>query len=214
MKPMPPVQKKLTVTFLFILYTCFVMAQNADKRGYVAIGAGPDFLTGYKGSGNPGTGLNITAINFGYAFAKGFGVTASLTGGAHIFNSQFYVSDGQNTIPGSAHHAVSYGTLTIGPMYVLKLSEKSALDFKARGGRFYCHEKITLSSSALQGSEESKKYSLGYSLAVAYRLKFASRWCTYLSCDYYSGKYSSSPTTSNNTRINPISINAGLGFMF
>jgi hypothetical protein len=203
------IYKKLVIVLLISLFVFSVRAQVSERRGYIGLGLGPSFLAGYElGDEKAATGLNIALANFGYVFSKGFGISGVWTGGAHKFNSKIELTIGNNAaVTGQFEGTVSYGALMVGPLYSIKLSDNSCVDFKARAGLFYAKESMTsgLFSSELDNS------SIGYSFAISYQMKIAKRWCIMLSGDYFSGELES--ISSSNKHLNAVAVNAGVGFL-
>lgn len=195
-----------------LLFLCFLsfsgVSQIAKRKGFIGLSLGPSFLLDYKvADTKAGTGLNINILNFGYVFDRGFGVSASWIGGAHIFKADIQIYDQGTAYSTVANCEVIHGALMIGPMYSIKISNNACFDVKALCGRFFANEAI--SSYPFESKTETN--SLGYSFSIAYRIQFASRWCTMLSSDYYSGKNEFS--FSGAERLTPLSLNVGLGFM-
>ena len=199
----------LARTFRILVFSLIVFVGNVygqeNARGYIAISAGPNFLFGESNPDfEPGVGLNLTLANFGYTLGKGFGIAVIWAGGAHKSQSTT-IMDG---VYGKAYWRVGYGMFMFGPQYTFRLSDRSALDLKARIGSFYAREEITMNIFELN----SEKFSLGYSLGATYRYSFAKRWCAILSCDYSSGDTDGLVTYEK--RMLAISTNAGIGFQF
>lgn len=193
---------------LVLFMACHVPLKAQDNRnnGYIGVGLGPSFLLG-NNNVKAGTGLNLHLLNAGYVIGKGFGVTGTWAGGAHIFDSEVAVfSQGDPaTIP--AKNELSYGVLMIGPMYTLNLTDDASLDFKAKLGPLYTRSKSTSEAHA----STSQTISLGASLGIGYRQKIANRWCVMLSSDYYVGRQQLSFEASQNARI--LNVTTGLGFV-
>ena len=202
-------QKKLAIATLFLSFFFAANAQVSERRGYIGIGIGPSFLMDYDLGGEKAeTGLNIALLDFGYVFAKGFGISASWTGGAHNFDPGVITFTTNNaTLTGKIEGMVSYGALMVGPLYSLKLTNNSFINFKARCGMFYSRESMAMRFY----NSELEKSSLGYSIAISYQLKIAKHWCIMLSSDYYSGQLES--MSSSNNRLSAVTINAGVGFV-
>jgi len=206
---MKTMYKKLSVTLLLSVGFFFADAQSVERQGYIGIGIGPSFLMGYTLADEKAkTGLNITLLDFGYVFAKGFGVSASWVGGAHNFNPGIIsITINNVNLTGKISGTVSYGALMVGPLYSLKLTDKSFINIKARCGMFYSKESMSMNLF----ESESEKSSLGYSVTISYQLKIAKRWCVMLTADYYSGTLES--ISSSNDRLNVLALNAGVGFL-
>jgi hypothetical protein len=193
------------VLVLFIACHVPLKAQDNRNNGYIGVGLGPSFLLG-NNNVKAGTGLNLHLLNAGYVIGKGFGVTGTWAGGAHLFDSEVTVyGHGNPSIP--AKNELSYGVLMIGPMYTLNLTDVSSLDFKAKLGSLYTRSKSTSEAHA----STSQTISLGTSLGIGYRQKIANRWCVMLSSDYYMGRQQLSFEGSQNARI--LNVTTGLGFV-
>lgn len=201
--------KKISITILVLIFFYSAHAQFTERRGYIGIGIGPSFLMGYELANEKAkAGLNLALLDFGYVFAKGFGISASWTGGAHNFDpGNVTITIDNNTLTGKIEGTVSYGTLMVGPLYSLKLSDRSFINLKARCGMLYTKESMTMNLY----SRELEKSSFGYSVAISYQLKIAKRWCIMLSGDYCSGEMES--LSSSNNRLNALALNAGIGFV-
>jgi hypothetical protein len=199
---------KISIALVF-LFVCNnpLKAQDNRNNGFVGIGLGPSFLSG-NNHVKAGTGLNLTLLNAGYVWEKGFGITGVWTGGAHIFDTEATVNHHGTTSTLPAQVEMSYGALMIGPMYTLYLSANSSLDLKARVGSLYTREKSTSEVSAY----ESEKFTISTSLGVGYRQKIANHWSLMLSSDYYAGRQQYTITSSQNTHI--FSFTTGVGFVW
>jgi hypothetical protein len=192
---------------LFIACHAPLKAQDQRNNGYIGVGLGPSFLLGNNNI-KAGTGLNLTLLNAGYVLGKGFGITGTWAGGAHVFDSEVTVYDYRgttHTIPAQAE--LSYGVLMIGPMYTLNLTDDSSLDFKAKLGSLYTRERYTSEVS----DYTSNKMTLGASLGLGYRKKIANRWCVMVSSDYYAARQQFSMSAGQNTHI--LSLTTGVGFV-
>lgn len=194
------------IILLFVAYTIPVKAQEQQNRGYIGLGLGPSFLPGNKDV-KTGTGLHLNLLNIGYSFGKGFGITGTWVGGAHMFDTDaaVYNQGTVSTLP--AEVELSYGALMVGPMYTFNLKEDACLDVKLRVGSLFTSEKSTSEVSSFT----SENFGLGMSVGVGYRRKIANRWCVMLSSDYYMGKQQFSFTTGQNTHI--LSFTTGVGFV-
>ncbi|ARS34592.1 outer membrane beta-barrel protein [Pontibacter actiniarum] len=191
---------------LLVAYQVPLQAQDRPNKGYIGVGLGPSFLVG-NNNVKAGTGLNLNLLNVGYTFGKGFGVTGTWAGGAHIFDLDATVNNQGTTYTVPTEVELSYGTLMIGPMYTLQLTDNSSVDFKARLGRLYTREEAKSDDAA----SESEKSTLSASLGVGYRQKIANRWCLMLSSDYYAGRQQYSFATGQNAHI--LNFTAGVGFV-
>ncbi|WP_299708069.1 hypothetical protein [uncultured Pontibacter sp.] len=151
--------------------------------------------------------MNLTLLNAGYVWGKGFGITGVWAGGAHAFDaeSRVYHDGGTHTVP--ARVELSYGVLMIGPMYSLNMTDDSALDFKVRLGSLFTREKSTSEVSAFT----SDNMRISASLGVGYRKKVADRWSLMLSSDYYAVRQQYSITAGQNAHI--LSFTTGVGFV-
>jgi len=194
---------------LVLLLACNVSLNAQDQRnnGFIGVGLGPSFLIG-NNNVKAGTGLNLTLLNAGYAWGKGFGITGVWAGGAHIFDAETTVYNQGTIYTLPAHVELSYGVLMIGPMYTLNMTDDSALDFKVRLGSLYTSEKTTTETSATT----SEKMTLSASFGVGYRKKIANRWCLMLSSDYYAARQQYTITSNQNTHI--LSFTTGVGFVW
>jgi hypothetical protein len=190
---------------LFIACHVPLKAQDQRNNGYIGLGLGPSFLFG--NNIKAGTGLNLTLLNAGYVLGKGFGITGTWAGGAHVFDSEAAAHGHGNPSTITAHTELSYGVLMIGPMYTLNLTDDSSLDFKAKLGSLYTREKSTSEAYAYT----SENFTLGASLGVGYRKKIANRWCVMVSSDYYAARQQFSMSAGQNTHI--LSLTTGLGFV-
>lgn len=155
---------------LLVAYQVPLQAQDRPNKGYIGVGLGPSFLVG-NNNVKAGTGLNLNLLNVGYTFGKGFGVTGTWAGGAHIFDLDATVNNQGTTYTVPTEVELSYGTLMIGPMYTLQLTDNSSVDFKARLGRLYTREEAKSDDAA----SESEKSTLSASLGVGYRQKIANQ---------------------------------------
>jgi hypothetical protein len=193
---------------LLLFIACHVPLKAQDNRnnGYIGLGLGPSFLLGNSNI-KAGTGLNLTLLNAGYVLGKGFGITGTWAGGAHVFDSEATVHGHGSTFTVPAQTELSYGVLMIGPMYTLNLTDDSSLDFKAKLGSLYTREKSTSEVS----DYTSNQITLGASLGVGYRKKIANRWCVMVSSDYYAARQQFNMSAGQNTHI--LSLTTGLGFV-
>ena len=200
---------RITTMLLFICIVS-IKAQDRDKRGYVGISLGPSFLAGYDGSIDPGTGLTIGLLNFSYRIVDRFGISLVWSGGAHIWKADMPYFDGNgNPITVPMDYTLSYGTLMIGPMYSIKLSDDSSLEIKPRFGTFGMG--VEMSSDVVNGTEE--KSSLSYAFAMTYRKAFATHWCVTFSGDYCAG-LNQSANLDDDWKVKPLTLQMGVGFQF
>ncbi|MHA6248414.1 outer membrane beta-barrel protein [Pontibacter sp. CAU 1760] len=191
---------------LLLAFHVPLQAQSDRNNGYIGVGLGPSFLLGNSNL-KAGKGLHLNLLNVGYAWGKGFGVTGTWVGGAHMFDSEVTVHDQGTTYHLPAQVELSYGALMLGPMYTLHLTDDSFLDFKLRVGSLYTSEKT--SSESYTATFENR--SLGASLGVGYRKKIANRWCVMLSSDYYAGRKQYTLGANQSTHI--LNLTGGVGFV-
>ncbi|KAA6431122.1 hypothetical protein ACD591_13540 [Rufibacter glacialis] len=202
-----------SLLFVFFLYVVaqtnlYAQKQFTPKSGYIGIGLGPSYLVGgnkiYQGSG---TGLNVTLLNAGYTFYKGFGVNANWSGAAFVYDTENQHNDTQgNFHSDKSHHEVSLGTLMVGPMYALDLSETSRLDFKGRLGRFYMQDK----SSSSFGELTYESSALSWSLGTTYQKRIGQWVALAISADYHKGR---SWEESGDRGVGLVNLSAGIAFL-
>ncbi|MBD1395759.1 outer membrane beta-barrel protein [Pontibacter sp. JH31] len=195
----------LTLLLLAVIQVS-LKAQDSPRKGYIGVGLGPSFLLGSK-EVKTGTGLHLNLLNVGYTIGKGFGITGTWVGGAHALDVEDAGHHHGSSSTSSAHVEVNYGVLMIGPMYTLNLTDVDALDVRLRLGSFYTSEKRT--SETLVYTSENR--TLGTSIGIGYRRKFANRWSLMLSSDYYAGKQQIYVAGDQSTRI--LNFTSGVGFM-
>lgn len=195
----------IALVLLLALHTT-LKAQNDRNNGFIGVGLGPSLLIGNSNL-KAGTGLNLNLLHVGYVWGKGFGVTGTWVGGAHMFDSEATVHDQGNSHKVPAQVEISYGALMLGPMYTLHITNNSSMDFKARIGSLYTREKATSEVSAYT----SEKTTLSASLGVGYRKKIANRWCLMLSSDYFAGRKQYTLGADQSTHI--LSFTGGVGFV-
>ncbi|MBX2954593.1 MAG: hypothetical protein KF846_00460 [Cyclobacteriaceae bacterium] len=186
---------KMFLSILTLLVALKSLSQTIeDKKGYIGITLGPAFpLADIKDKGDGGTGLNINLVNFGYTFGKNIGISALWSGGAHLSKSL------------QEDAISSYGTLLIGPLYRIPITEKSHIHVKAMIGSVYSafEYKFEVSRAEIQS------LSIGYSFGAVYTYSFSKNWCLMLNTDYLSAK---SSLFVDNGKIAAINVNAGVGF--
>jgi hypothetical protein len=192
--------KKSLLTLLISFILINLKAQEEERKGYIGIGVGVSFLSGYEKDLVKRVGTSLQLINFGFEIKKGFGVSALLASGVHLNNSK--------SNPTEDKSEVGYATLMVGPMYSLNF-KNLILDFKARGGGFFVREKI--SYAFMTGFSQEIRGSIQYSFGISLRRNFAKLWCLTFSTDYFTGK---SPGTLITTKQQLIAISSGVGIGF
>lgn len=123
------------VRFAFPVIVLFAadpaLAQHQERRGFIGLGIGPSAPFGsfaLASSVNPRAGratpgYTDTFLNLGYRFRQRLGVAAAFS------YSEYAMRDGGDD------DWWQVAGLTVGPMYSLRLNDKTALDLKAMFGR-------------------------------------------------------------------------------
>src|SRR5687767_10095791 len=119
----------LVITGILLFNPYLLKGQDRERKGYVAVGAGPTWLPG--SDYESGVGLQLTLLECGYEFGHGFGVAATWAGGAFIYDGPATVFNGSTTQSIPAQFSVGYGIIALGPMYSIHFDNVSSLDFKA-----------------------------------------------------------------------------------
>jgi hypothetical protein len=160
-------------------------AQGREKKGYIAVSAGPSFLPGdyYDES----AGLQLTLLEFGYEFGHRLGVSVSWVGASFLFDSPYTVSSPSSPpVTGTAHMQLAYGILAAGPMYSIRTGSRSSIDLKARIGRYVFDEKIDDGASF---NSTSTTASVGYLISATYQKRLSTWWTFLVSLDYGLGRH-------------------------
>jgi hypothetical protein len=193
---------------MVVLTKSNAQTQFTPKSGHIGIGLGPSTIVGdnglYKGSG---TGLNLTLVNAGYTFYKGFGVSINWAGAAFIYDAEFKHRDPiGHPHSDNFQHEISIGTLMIGPMYTLNLSQTSRLDFNARAGRLYLQDKRSSDMATLISENTTTSWSVG----TTYQKRIGQWLALTLSADYHRGN---SKVLSENSAFGLINLTGGIAVL-
>jgi hypothetical protein len=181
----------------------------SNRQFGIEIGVGSSFLLPLNEQySNSGDGLSINPISLSYTVKHGIGISFKWLLGGHNFKSTISRNDGGVLFTDEADFEFEYSIVMVGPIYSIKISDKSFVDFSIQGGRFHATEKI--SSNLLKGNFE--RSSLGYSCSMNYRKLISSKTYIRGAVHYLSGKNPS--IFSNSERITPLIFNAGVGIIF
>ncbi len=170
-------------------------AQVKSRSGYIGVGVGPSFLTGVDVANKKTlVGLHINLLDAGYVFYKGLGVNA-------IWSGAGFVHENEPDAPNVFRSEVFIGTLMLGPMYSLDLSETANLRFMGRVGPLTIKE---------QGVSNSEHMRLSWSIATAYQKRIGERLALTVSANYY---HSQPYDYSGGESIGLINVTGGIAFL-
>ena len=176
-------------------------AQQQTRRGFIGIAFGPSAplapfadaqVTNVRG-GRAKSGYNNSLLSVGWRFRHRLGVAATASYGEYFIGQ--VDSDDWWQVAG----------LTVGPMFVVPLGARAAVDLKAMLGLMGTAE-ITDS----YGSNARSGSGLMIDLRSAFRYDFASRWCAFVEA----GLISSAQTLGDGTRKDVRALVSGIGVAF
>jgi hypothetical protein len=192
----------LLISLAIISWSMTLSAQQQEKRGYVSTGMG----WAYKLNGDPRpSGLQVNFLELGYEVWSGLGLAASWGGGTFTYEDEWAFFNGSQWSSVPVDVRLGYTMFMIGPLYVVRLGQRSSIDLKARVGSYMYDDKVT--SSNLNATDSNN--SLGYYFSTSYQYRFSKWWTVFASLDYSTNRTNFNFSTYGS--MSTLAVTAGIG---